>query len=174
MAGFAEVLPFKWVQDIHNIEDAGYTMAKSAVVSLTRSFAQHGPEGPWERDGIKAFALCPSFANTQLVASAFDIKSLEAKTMHRLLTVQEVGDSFIEALKLDVTGACYIVFPDCPMFNFHNLNVFLIAVLIAINGYICKPLGISAAVTYPDLFKGIFYVVCTLLILFILVSMIGF
>ena len=79
------------LEGMRNIEEAGYTMAKSAVVSLTRSFAQRGSKGPWRRDGIKAFALCPYFANTQLVSSTTDIKALEAKFKTRVLTVKEVS-----------------------------------------------------------------------------------
>ena len=55
---------------MRNIDEAGYTMAKSAVVTLTRSFAQKGRNGPWKKDGIKAFALCPWFADTELVRNA--------------------------------------------------------------------------------------------------------
>ena len=38
---------------MRNIDEAGYTMAKSAVVTLTRSFGQKGRNGPWKKDGIK-------------------------------------------------------------------------------------------------------------------------
>ena len=40
-------------EGMRNIDEAGYTMAKSAVVTLTRSFAQKGRNGPWKKDGIK-------------------------------------------------------------------------------------------------------------------------
>ena len=76
---------------MRNIDEAGYTMAKSAVVALTRSFAQKGRNGPWKKDGIKAFALCPWFADTELVRNAgFDQKLMEKKTNYRILTVSEV------------------------------------------------------------------------------------
>ena len=76
---------------MRNIDEAGYTMAKSAVVTLTRSFAQKGRNGPWKKDGIKAFALCPWFADTELVRNAgFDQKLMEKKTNYRILTVSEV------------------------------------------------------------------------------------
>ena len=76
---------------MRNIDEAGYTMAKSAVVTLTRSFGQKSRNGPWRQHGIKAFALCPWFANTQLVQNAgFDAKAMEKKTNFRVLTVSEV------------------------------------------------------------------------------------
>ena len=76
---------------MRNIDEAGYTMAKSAVVTLTRSFAQKGRNGPWKKDRIKAFALCPWFADTELVRNAgFDQKLMEKKTNYRILTVSEV------------------------------------------------------------------------------------
>ena len=40
-------------EGMRNIDEAGYTMAKSAVVTLTRSFGQKGRNGPWKKDGIK-------------------------------------------------------------------------------------------------------------------------
>ena len=77
---------------MRNIDEAGYTMAKSAVVTLTRSFAQRGRNGPWRLHGIKAFALCPWFADTQLVRDAkLDLDFVNAKAKQRTLTVSEVN-----------------------------------------------------------------------------------
>ena len=83
-------------QGMRNIDEAGYTMAKSAVVTLTRSFAQRGRNGPWRLHGIKAFALCPWFADTQLVRDAkLDLDFVNAKAKQRTLSVSEVNvDSF--------------------------------------------------------------------------------
>ena len=44
---------------------------------IERSFAQKGREGPWKKDGIKAMALCPWFANTKLVTTSTSIENLE-------------------------------------------------------------------------------------------------
>ena len=82
-----------FLEGMRNIEEAGYTMAKSAVVALTRSFGQKGRQGPWRRDGIKSFALCPWFANTTLVSNTQDIKKLEERMKIRVLTVSEVSFS---------------------------------------------------------------------------------
>ena len=77
---------------MRNIDEAGYTMAKSAVVTLTRSFAQRGRNGPWRLHGIKAFALCPWFADTQLVRDAkLDLDFVNAKAKQRTLSVSEVN-----------------------------------------------------------------------------------
>ena len=85
MAGF--------IEGMRTIEEAGYAMSKSAVVSFTRSFAQKGSKGPWKRDGIKAFALCPWFARTQLVMDAHDgdLSQLEKRMGYRVLSVSEVN-----------------------------------------------------------------------------------
>ena len=68
-------------------------MAKSAVVSFTRSFGQKGRQGPWKKDGVKAWALCPWFADTQLVNDIADVKAIERKMKYRILTVKEVRAS---------------------------------------------------------------------------------
>jgi NAD(P)-dependent dehydrogenase (short-subunit alcohol dehydrogenase family) len=78
------------LEGLGTIEDSGYCMAKFGVVALTRSFGQQGRRGPWKRDGIKAMALCPWFANTQLVTSSTDLNKLKAATKERILEVPEV------------------------------------------------------------------------------------
>lgn len=133
-----------FLEGMRNIEEAGYTVAKSGVAALTRSFAQRGRNGPWKRDGIKAMAICPWFAKTQLVTSTVDIKDLETKMKKRVLEVPEVGEKFMEALKLDKAGACYVVFPDCPLLDFPNVNFPLMAAMIAFGQLICSPLRIKA------------------------------
>ena len=51
-------------------------MAKFGTVALTRGFAQRGREGPWRKHGVKAMALCPWFANTQLVRKTTTVGEL--------------------------------------------------------------------------------------------------
>ena len=132
------------LEGMRNIEESGYTMAKWAIVALTRSFAQRGRNGPMKRDGIKAMALCPWFANTQLVRNSTSIESLESKTKIRCLKVSEVGDCFVEALKLDKSGACYTVFPDAPMVDYPNPNFYLIFPMLFAGRKILKPLGFKS------------------------------
>ena len=135
MAGFLE--------GMRNIEESGYTMAKWGVVALTRSFAQRGRNGPQKRDGIKAMALCPWFANTQLVRNSTTIEALEQKSKFRTLKISEVGDCFVEALKLDRSGACYSVFPDCPMVDFPNVNFYILFPMIMYGRKFLQPFGIK-------------------------------
>ena len=68
------------------VEESGYFMAKFGTVALTRGFAQRGREGPWRKHGVKAMALCPWFANTQLV--------------RKTTTVGELGMRIISLLRL--------------------------------------------------------------------------
>jgi len=137
MAGFLE--------GMRNIDEAGYTMAKSAVVTLTRSFAQRGRNGPWKQHGIKAFALCPWFADTQLLTDAgIDTSAINAKTKQRNLTIAEVGDAFTEALRLDSTGACYAVIPDCPIFDYRNPNFVLLFAMTTFGQTIGRALSLRS------------------------------
>jgi NAD(P)-dependent dehydrogenase (short-subunit alcohol dehydrogenase family) len=71
------------------LDDVGYTMAKWGVVALTRSFEDAKPN-PYKLEGIKAYAICPWFADTQLVRDTIALDELREKTKTRILTVTEV------------------------------------------------------------------------------------
>ena len=49
-----------------SINDVGYTAAKHGVVALTRSFDTSKPSVE-ATEGVKAYAICPYFADTNLV-----------------------------------------------------------------------------------------------------------
>lgn len=75
------------------IQDCGYTMAKHGVVALTRSFANFETNFNVEvTEGIKAYAICPYFADTNLVRSAVngDLDVIRKKYKTRVLNVEEV------------------------------------------------------------------------------------
>ena len=55
---------------------AGYTASKTGVIALTRSFESSVPN-VFKTEWIKAYALCPYFANTQLVRDRIAIEDLE-------------------------------------------------------------------------------------------------
>ena len=55
-----------------DLEVAGYTAAKTGVIALTRSFATSIPN-VYSTEGIKAYALCPYFANTVLLTDRISI-----------------------------------------------------------------------------------------------------
>lgn len=75
------------------IEAMGYTVAKHGAVALTRAIRDSEPS-LYQTEGIKAYAICPFFADTQLVregSSGKDgIKALEKRLKKRVLTVNEV------------------------------------------------------------------------------------
>ena len=89
---FTKVLPQTFYHDAHasNIDGVGYVMAKHGVVALTRCFEDSSPTVS-SSEGIKAYALCPYFADTQLVRSAINIDSFEQAGNARVLTVDEVN-----------------------------------------------------------------------------------
>ena len=51
--------------------------------------------------------------------------------MFRVLTVEDVGNAFEEALIADKNGGVYIVFPDIPIIDYPELNKILILPVIA-------------------------------------------
>eukprot|EP00095_Tigriopus_kingsejongensis_P001086 maker-scaffold193_size270907-snap-gene-0.11 protein:Tk01086 transcript:maker-scaffold193_size270907-snap-gene-0.11-mRNA-1 annotation:"15-hydroxyprostaglandin dehydrogenase" len=109
-------------------DTCGYLMAKHAVIALTRNFTVAKPT-PFQQYGVKSYALCPWFANTQLVRSSIgnDLSKLERATRSRVLTPEEVGETLITVLEKDKNGACYLVFPDIPLVDFPNCNENLFA-----------------------------------------------
>ncbi|TRY67484.1 hypothetical protein TCAL_09239 [Tigriopus californicus] len=122
------------------IEVSGYTMAKHGVIGLTRSFPRARP-APFSKYGVKAYALCPWFADTQLLREEIsDLSKIERSTKTRVLTVEEVGKSLLTALEKDKDGACYLIFPDVPLIDFPNCNENLFALSVAA-GWILKKAG---------------------------------
>ena len=91
-------------------------------VFIYRSYAACSRPKPWEDDQIKAYAVCPWFANTELVKETTTLEELEEKTKVRVLTVEEVGNSFEQALEADTNGGVFMVFPDVPVIQFPELN----------------------------------------------------
>ena len=71
------------------IQEAGYTVSKHGTVALTRSFKDCVPNVE-HSEGIKAYAICPFFADTNLVKESVSIDDLQKKIKGRVLTVNEV------------------------------------------------------------------------------------
>ena len=97
---------------------------------LTRSFPKMVMKPTPSEDGVKAFALCPFFVPTKLVTDEYKGLSTEesklrvareihkeSKGLTRMLVVEEVGEALIHSLKRDADGACYMIFPDMPIFE---------------------------------------------------------
>ena len=111
-------LPYKDA-GLGEINNAGYQVAKHGLVSMTRAFITSEPK-PHKSEGIKCYALCPVFADTNLVRSAFEkrkeeiqkgtvsskgqitsMEELSEKMKMRILTVEEVGDAMMKSLEYD-------------------------------------------------------------------------
>ena len=96
--------------------------------------------------------------------------SLEFRWLSTFLTkhylISEVGDKLTEVLKLDKSGgkaqlfqkmnsisilkvfylitACYVVFPDCPLVDFPNLNSYWVYSMIMFGQWFATPLGMKS------------------------------
>ena len=68
--------------ELLTINDVGYPIAKHGVVALTRSFKTIMPSIE-ASEGIKCYAICPYFANTQLVTDRIAIADLEKQFKNR-------------------------------------------------------------------------------------------
>lgn len=129
------------IPGLGKFDDLGYTVSKFGAVSFTRSYAACSRPKPWEDDQIKAYAVCPWFANTDLVKETTEIGKIEKKTKVRVLTVEEVGNAFDQALEADSNGGVFMVFPDVPVIQFPELNQLFIIPVIAYAKLIslCRP-----------------------------------
>ena len=118
-----------------DLEVAGYTASKTGVIALTRSFETSTPN-IYSTEGIKCYAICPYFANTQLVTDRIAIADLEKQFKNRVLTVSEVGNGFQQSLNIDQNGGCVVVYPDCPPFLVPNIvNKATLMTMIAFGQY---------------------------------------
>ncbi len=83
--------------------DPFYGANKSAVVSMVRSL------GEAHRDtGVRINALCPSFAETDIIA---EIRPFLVETHFPILAVGDVVDAFMGITEGDGTGECWYVVP---------------------------------------------------------------
>ena len=107
------------------------------IILLFRSYAKCAKPKPWEDDQIKAYALCPWFADTDLFKASQNVNEIEKETREglssyfRVLTVKDVGNAFEEVLDVDKNGGVFIVFPDAPLIGFPELNqIFILSLMI--------------------------------------------
>ena len=75
------------------------------MVSMTRSFLTSDPP-VYQSEGIKCYALCPGFVETNLVQKALDDRGLTnqeltQKTNMRVMTTKEIGDALVKSLQYD-------------------------------------------------------------------------
>lgn len=95
--------------------DPLYAANKTAVVGLVRSLA-----GLSEERGVRVNALCPSFADTDIIAG---IRSHLVETHFPILEVSDVVDAFCSIIEGDGAGQCWFVVPGRPSepFGFRNV-----------------------------------------------------
>merc|ERR1711997_752247 len=70
-----------------------------------------------------------------------EIGKIEKKTKVRVLTVEEVGNAFEQALEADTNGGVFMAFPDVPVIQFPELNQLFIIPVIAYAKLVslCRP-----------------------------------
>lgn len=126
----------------------GYNISKHGLVALTRYFGALEPD-VFKTEGVKCYALAPWLADTNLVRSHIEKAINEGKPvvhknqeirnlddyrkigMMRALTVEEVGEAFIQSIYKDKNAAVYAVLPDMPLIEYPNEQTgFLLAVIL--------------------------------------------
>jgi NAD(P)-dependent dehydrogenase (short-subunit alcohol dehydrogenase family) len=86
--------------------DPIYSANKHAVVGFVRSLAE-----ALAGDAITVNALCPSFADTAIIAP---IRSFIEEGAFPILAVSDVVDAFMRILDRGATGECWFVVPGRP------------------------------------------------------------
>ena len=87
-----------------------WNLFRIKAVLFCRSYSKCAEPKPWEDDKIKAYALCPWFADTQLFNDSKGVNETEKKSREnlsnrfRVLTVEDVGDALEQALDADDNG----------------------------------------------------------------------
>ena len=106
-----------------------------------RFYASCGKPKPWEQDKMKAYAICPWFADTDLPKETITVNKLEKKSGFRVLTVKEVGDAFENALAADDNGSVWVAFPDVPTIKYPEMGIFFLLPIIAYGKVmaLCRP-----------------------------------
>ena len=114
----------------------------NAIISITsralisnRSYAKCSEPRPWEDDGIKAYALCPWFADTDMIKGTNDTYQKRRETLYSyfgVLSIEDVGIAFEQVLEADENGGVFVTFPGVPIINFPDLNEIFIKPLITI------------------------------------------
>jgi NAD(P)-dependent dehydrogenase (short-subunit alcohol dehydrogenase family) len=94
--------------------DPVYVANKHAVVGLVRSLA-----ATYQPEGIAINALCPSFADTDIIEG---IRSYLEETHFPILEVSDVVDTFLSIIDGGGTGECWYVVPGrkSEPFQFRN------------------------------------------------------
>ncbi len=145
------------------LHHAGYGVAKSAIASFTRNFADpFDARGDiFASDGVKAYALCPTHAQTELMTSLCEGDREVGDTIMklakvvRMLTVEEVGDALMAAIERDSNGSCYVVCPNSPLLDIPNVNMAASIAFIAI-GTLLGKLNILSRHQTLSSFQGLF------------------
>ena len=110
------------------------SIASHALISH-RSYAKCSEPRPWEDDGIKAYALCPWFADTDMIKGTNDTYQKRREKLYnyfRILSVEDVGSAFEQVLEADDNGGIFVAFPDVPIIKFPDFNKIFLIPLITI------------------------------------------
>ena len=96
----------------------------------SRSFTVTEPN-LWETEGIKCYTMCPVYADTNLISSGIEktkekvengiispdakeaqvknVTDIEKQIKVRMLTIEEIGDCFVDCLKYDKVFNIYML-----------------------------------------------------------------
>jgi len=92
-----------------------YFVAKSAVVSLTRSLGQ---DRVLSASGVKVQAICPGFTDTSILDDLVrGGKKVISKSFGPVMSPDYVADGFLKTIKYGENGAVVVVVPDAPPFD---------------------------------------------------------
>ena len=74
----------------------------------------------------------------------------------------------MKALECDKSGACYIIFPDCPILEFPELNFFWAFAMIFFGRLVAKPLNFQTLDIQDFLIFGLIVIIFSVVLLAII------
>ena len=119
-----------------------YMVSKHGVVALTRSLASCS-------NNIVHKAICPSFADTEIVSSGLGqgnesekAKGLQTiKSLGGLMTPEFVAEGFFQLVTEGGNGAVMVVFKDVPYIMMPDYHKLMFFVMIALSKFLGKTLS---------------------------------
>jgi len=139
-----------------------YMVSKHGVVALTRSLASCSYN-------IQHKAICPSFADTEIVSSGLEnedeigrTKGLQTiKDLGGLMTPEFVAEGFFQLLTEGDNGAVMVAFKDAPYIMMPDYSKFLFFAMVALSKLLSKTLA-PRLVTGKHLLVSLVFVILAL------------
>jgi len=117
------------VAGFDSVEAAAYTASKHGVVGYVRSLAK---TEVYLKEKVRMVALCPGFADTELVKKVASPAQIKSQFGFDLLDMNEVGTAFTKLVVQGESGDCLAIVPGLNFFMPDcSRNILMVSALIS-------------------------------------------